>query len=760
VEALAQDGSPEAVRILAEAATSLDKNETAGAMAARALWNIHDQSAVDAVCAVWAATRHPGLVALLKQRGWVASEPTRVRVLTALKMDRLEGVTGAGPEVVGPLAEACQDVDEVIQRRAQRCLVNLTDLDTIDALCSRWAKKREALLTDVVTQAAYLARAPIEIRVLTALGVGKLRPVTHGGAAVIDALVDACNDADAVIAERAQSALGQLESQDAKEHLCRLVVERDLPTARRVAASAGYTPRDEFQRALFLFLTEQWSRYEVLDFDHRLLHTVYNAADDALKERLRTKMRLAGRADVLTVIVGGDRISRARDMTQEEAEFLVQMLAEKEEWARLWPLTFEFPLALSARVASMLARSGWLPDREDDRAVFRTLATLATRNLPDSIEEIDRHLPPAVRRAQARVPGRINAVAFSPNRPVIAVGTGWRKVATWNFQEAEREHVIDGFDHSIGRVVYTGKDTLVCAERTNSTSVPCALHAWRNGRVVRLGQHRGSVTGLVPIGASRVLSTGRDGTAVIWDAQARRRVARQGYEAWARGVCVSRDGRLAALLHNGFTLLALPRLNVLAHRWGSRGVLRCAAFSPSAKELLVGKYNGDVIVLKLQHRGRRLHLQMLTRHDGRAEGVELLPHRPVVVMAWSCGEVRFMAWPSRVSMGSVHAPGGGLTSLHVSPDGAFMAVGRSDATLSLWDLRVLNVPVLFARPFAQANPVDLATVSALASDTKLHRQAKPAVRFAECILQRRFRYDIEISEVPTIRVGEFDIEID
>jgi hypothetical protein len=34
-----------------------------------------------------------------------------------------------------------------------------------------------------------------------------------------------------------------------------------------------------------------------------------------------------------------------------------------------------------------------------------------------------------------------------------------------------------------------------------------------------------------------------------------------------------------------------------------------------------------------------------------------------------------------------------------------------------------------------------------------------ALRFIQGVLQHRFRYDVEVDEVPTIQAGEFDIEV-
>jgi hypothetical protein len=54
----------------------------------------------------------------------------------------------------------------------------------------------------------------------------------------------------------------------------------------------------------------------------------------------------------------------------------------------------------------------------------------------------------------------------------------------------------------------------------------------------------------------------------------------------------------------------------------------------------------------------------------------------------------------------------------------------------------------------------LAAISALVSYGDLPVPVQHAVRFMEGVLRHRFRYDVEIDELPTIRTGEFDIEIE
>ena len=140
--------------------------------------------------------------------------------------------------------------------------------------------------------------------------------------------------------------------------------------------------------------------------------------------------------------------------------------------------------------------------------------------------------------------------------------------------------------------------------------------------------------------------------------------------------------------------------------------------------------------------------------------VMVLHGHSVIVSAGSDGSIQFTSLEEQAPIGSVQAPLGQLTSLHVSPDESFMAVGSSEAQLSLWDLRTLGVQGLFLRPFAEATVSTLPILGILSESQELSPRAGLALKYTESALRHRFRFDIELGEAPTIMMGEFDIEIE
>ena len=308
--------------------------------------------------------------------------------------------------------------------------------------------------------------------------------------------------------------------------------------------------------------------------------------------------------------------------------------------------------------------------------------------------------------------GRVNAIAFSPVRPLLAVGTGRRQLVLWDFERGERERALDHFEHSIGRVAFMPDGSLLAAERTNGDA-PCAIYAWRgaSGSDERrcLGGHAGSVTVLEPLGNGCVLAAGRDGMIRLHDVASGRLVKEETLGFWPRVAAVAPGEERVALLHDGLTLADLADLRPVATTWkGSIG--HCAAYAPDGKTLILGKGTGNFELWATggdRLRQMRPHLAYRSRP---ARGVVALKERGVVATAGGQGEIEFIAWDNHVPAGTVQAASERLTFLRVSDNGDFMAVGDTDSVFSLWDLRPLDIPQLFGRPFARMSPGHLAAL--------------------------------------------------
>ena len=89
-----------------------------------------------------------------------------------------------------------------------------------------------------------------------------------------------------------------------------------------------------------------------------------------------------------------------------------------------------------------------------------------------------------------------------------------------------------------------------------------------------------------------------------------------------------------------------------------------------------------------------------------------------------------------------------------------MALGTTDSSITLWDLRPLELTKLLENPLSSSTPNHLAALILLTQTASLATKVKNTLFYLERLLKHRFRFDIEVSAMQQIKAGEFDIEIE
>lgn len=760
-----EDAPPELVMPLIQACEDHDPNIAAGAR--QVIGHLQKEDALDILCAHWARTRGQFLEKTILDAGYLAHNPVDVRVLTALKLNQPEQIDAGSMEVVAPLIQASRDADREIAARAGYLLRHALTGAALTEFCLRWSQTRDEQLATILMQSSLLPHQPQPLRLLCALKLGHQEIVQKCPPRNLDILLSACRDADPAIISNARLALRNLQSPESREALCQLFIAGGDEEAGQAALEAGYLPASGDQRALFLFLNAQWQAYETLDFDQRILRAIYDTAPAELRQRLARTVQSAGRIEFLSILTGVDYRQRAARMDDAEAGMVIQMLLAGRNWEKIWLLAQELPLARSVEILRMLSSNGWAPQQPDEKGLFEQLAKLAGLAMVTSPGEITRLLPPAVPLATLKVRGRVNDVAFAPGRTELALATGSRKVVLWDYQKAQVTRMLVGFDHSVGQVAYLPDGQLVCAERTNGPA-ECAVLGFDGQQYYRIGAHSASVTALIPLSGGNLLTAGRDRRVVLWNAGGRYAVGESSIAEWPRCAAVSADERLAALLSDRLLLLELPDLSPLtdlpqiqnSQTRVHTSVARCGAFSPDGADLLVGQLNGEVArYLRVNSIERRQRQCLATHRDG-VVGIGFRPGHPLAITASSDGELRFIDWPAGKEKSHITAPLPGLTSLEISGDGDFMATGSGENAFVLWDLRTQDLPHVMGLPLAGFQPEHLAAVESLVQVKEIPAPVRNALCYLEALLQHRYRFDIQITEVHHIQPGAFDILVD
>jgi hypothetical protein len=245
------------------------------------------------------------------------------------------------------------------------------------AVCAAWAKSRDAALGGIIAEYQWVASAPPELKVLTALHVGQFEQLRDLGPLGLRALLDATADRDLELARRARQILAQVERLEDRESLCEHFFRHPDPDVGALLVAWAYAPREAAHQALLFFLTGQWQRYEDIDVDHSLLRVAYEAADPALRRHITDQAVRHGRQEWLGMGAGSLSGERLGQMSTAEWETVLQVLSAAQNHRELWRLAQEAPPRWSKRLLDALGDWPLQQAPERDRAQLARLLQYA-----------------------------------------------------------------------------------------------------------------------------------------------------------------------------------------------------------------------------------------------------------------------------------------------------------------------------------------------------------------------------------------------
>ncbi len=654
------------------------------------------------------------------------------------------------------LVEALEHPDQDVRALMWSRLRRLRHTWERDKVCRHWQQTRAPYLTRFLLEQGWVAEHPDELRVLTLLLQNQGGSLSaHIGKAGLPALLAACDDPDPVIAGRARQALFAIKRQDVQQALWKHVRQTGHLLSLTVLAQQGFMPEDENERALFWLLLGRWEDYDTLDFDRRRLSALYLTAGEPLRARIREQIYRAGRTDFLPVLTGGESRLRAAALSPTETKLVLELLARQEQWPALWELVPQVHTAWSAWAVERLLAAGWQPPTAEEQALLKALSELTQAGVfavPDQI----RQTQPLLRQAAVvRAPGRVNTVAFAPRSPWLAAAIGTRRVVLWDYVEAKRAALLTHFEHAVYQVTFTPTEWLLCSERAQRVRTPVQVYLTRPGENPHiLGQHNG-LAAVTMVGETWAVSAGREGMLKLWDVTSRQLIHQREMHSWAQQLCPM-DGKGILFLGRTISHLTLPELKTRGRRLPKARV-KTAAVTPT--DIVLGQHNGEVWLLDLAAMSSAPQ-RHLTTHPGSVVGLAVLPRYGLLLSLDSQGILRgfdLARWEQRLEL-DVHS--GHVTGMQVSPDGAFMALGASETSFALWDLRLLELPHLFSTPLAHLSPAEARHLRWLAEHPELDPAIQRALHFSALLLQYRGRYEIELEQAPELAVGEFDIELE
>ncbi len=702
-----------------------------------------------------------------------------------------EIINSGKPGVIQVLAEAGMRLqDRVLRSTVLDALRQINNPVSLDEIWAAWYTTRHEDLAGFLLEINKPAIAPLQLRVLSQFLLNQTAALLNSEAEIVELLLAAADDTDARIAERAKQVLSNLKNDNAREELCRLVIQRGHPVAQLAALTGGYAPRDARQRALFFLLTEQWDRYMSLDFDVSLLRAVYETGDIALRRKIAEFARRSGWPGYIDAVASQRSSHRLDSLKDAEWEVILSLLGRGQRWEDTWRLALLAPACWSARLIHLLTETNWRPSTADEQDAFPPLAQAATNCLllgepatrrvrfqqilnghtrpihaltfsPDSQRlasaGADRtiqlwEMPSSDRLIQLEGHSHIiEILAFSPNKQTLASASADRTVRVWQIPQAKPMHILGGHISAVNALAFSPDGKYLV------TGDPAGVRLWlpEEGRLIKfLSSTQSPITQVSFSTDNQLLLAGNENHTLTWWHIDELNIPHSLMDRAARWVLFPNSTTLATVSSYGrLRLWQLPEGQLLETLEGhSDGA--CLGISPDGAFLGAS----DQTNLRLWRAGQGYQTGLIEAHSQPVTSLLFSPDQHMMATGGQDGMVRLWHLPQ----GRLLETQAGLTAavhpIAFSPSGDWFACAN-DSQIFLWALD--NLGSLFKLPVTRLNGEMIDLAERVIKSPGVSDIERAWIEFTLSVAQWLRRYDIEVEEAPhRIHLGEFDIELD
>lgn len=588
------------------------------------------------------------------------------------------------------------------------------------------------------------------------------------------------------LAPKAEAVLRNLRTKQGQAAVCDLfltVFYYEYPKrCGTLAVECDYVPLNSTHKALFFFLTGQFTRYDALDFDHCILRSLYETSEAYMRQRIAQAIKESGNPAYIDIL-SLKQASFAVEIANPQSQIMLQVLKDNQEWAVLWQKVLELPFVASVSALGRLLKSGsgWQPADPQENQLYQKLAYLFRSKIAQ-LAQLKTALPVAVRLASfsTSFSCKLNDFIFTPDsqRLVMALKSG--NLILWNILEGREEKTLTGPGYASSHLCFSADGTLFCAEQPGNSECSSAVYSWsslENGSTLcKLNEQVDSVKLLKPLPDKRLLVI-REGQVpqVLNTSTGQVEAILPGEEVLA--ALIMPEYNALALVGKCFYVFDLDSLCTLATYSNSRYPdMEALIYVPALEKILVGNSNDSVYsltpTLDPAEWGwliKSYYSFPLSSNSSKKAKVHMLanvPQQDWLVAGTRGGRIAFTSYVrenwSRIFQTASHK----LKRLQISPDGQLMAL-TENPTLSLWDLCPLDIHKLLEQPLLDATAGHIQVLRRLEMEletetkensNKLSLPVKNSLAYIREILEYRFRYAIEIEAAPLVVAGNFDIE--
>jgi WD40 repeat protein len=536
---------------------------------------------------------------------------------------------------------------------------------------------------------------------------------------------------------------------DAREAFCALFIHHDDHIVRDALIQMSWLPAQMDQQALFYFLTGQVAHYQVFDFDHRLLVGAYENADKALRRRLLNYSRQSGQIEWLRTVSQVADTRYLSDLADADWEAAINRLFENERYPDLWRLSHTAPALWSAAILARLAAAHWQPNARAESETFANLARLAQACWQRQLD-----LRPA---STFHSPADdLTCLAFSPKFNLLAGGTSGQHIYLWEIPGGDLRFPALIGPATVTRALAFSPDGEHLVAADGDKRIRIFRHS--SGQVIKtIEGHHGLVRAIAIHPAGRIMaSAGFDGQIRTWRFPIGSELKRMDTDI-RENFCLAilADGETLVSAGLGFNL-SLWKLNegVLLRRIpsGSNGIVQLAAGQSSELFATAGRDR----VIAVWNATSGLLVRKFTTPVAAVNGLAFFPGDQMLASASADGSIYLWNVSSPEPIARLSSHNSSIVSMLLAADGETLISADTSGEIKYWNFSAL---IWTRLPFQPGHQLPMEQLQARVKKSDLSVSEKHWLEFTNALWQWSRRFDIEVSEPVTIRLGEFDIEL-
>jgi WD40 repeat protein len=561
----------------------------------------------------------------------------------------------------------------------------------INVICSVWALTRHPTLGRLITQHGWIANAPPDARVLSALHTGQLDVMMNARPGLLLALLIACGDRNQTIAQRAMRSLHNLKRDDTKQALCMLAIEQNIPIALTIAKKSGYLPSDQEWRAVFLLLSNQREAYRALDPDCELTLNAYANSSAQLRERITLALHDEPQAPPLMP----PSLVYVADLNDAQWIEAVQQLSKPIMHHVAAVVTRYAPVRWAARLLVHLNEDA------EPAARTNTMPLDVLRNIAETCMA-GKEPQPLLHLTLNGGQRGIHHLALSPDGQYLAASDGTGKVFVWNTYDGSSVTPPPANTWPIRSLIFSRDSRWLCSASTVGAVTVWDMHAQK------VAQQYAGRAPLHLIPDSDTMMSGGDEAFHFWSLKGNHLSSIRTPNARIAQIALSDDGQYYAVAGSapamGQTAYGVPRDHSISvwrmpsgellagealARWLDRGDPIARLDMPGVAEQIIFSPNGHLIAAVcgdgIVRVWRMLDGMLQQSYPGTAP-IVFLQDGTQIMSGSATGGFQIRQSQSGSLVANVPLPRGIPRIMATIPSRGMVVGGSTDGTITLWRL--------------------------------------------------------------------------